>query len=256
LDGPTGEVEKGAQLNKIHMMGFTDIHTHILPGADDGAADMSEALKLVRLAWDNGTRAIFLTPHYRGRFMENTPQWHRENFEIFQEMVREEFPGMRLYLGSEVYCHTEAAEHLLEGKILSLNDSRYVLLEFSSAFRRPQVISGVSEITGSGFIPIIAHAERYEIFRTDASLIDEVLEMGALIQLNADDVLGKHGIQVKSFCHKLLKEQKAHFIASDAHDASNRPPMLRYCFLRIHKKYGAEYAAKLFYENAQKIIAP
>jgi len=241
-------------LNTFRMMGFTDIHTHILPGADDGAQDMSEALKMVRTAWKNGTRTLFLTPHYRGKFVSNSPRWHRENFEIFRLMVREEFPNMRLYLGSEVYYQVEASDKLLAGEIMTLHNSRYVLLEFSSVSSRSQVVLGVSEILTCGFIPIIAHVERYKIFRTDPGLTDEVLEMGCLIQLNADSVMGKQGIQVKNFCHKLLKAEKVHFIASDAHDVQNRPPILQDCFLRVHKKYGQEYAARVFYENAQAII--
>lgn len=78
--------------------------------------------------------------------------------------------------------------------------------------------------------------------------------MGALIQLNADSVMGRNGFRVKCFCHRLLTEQKVHFIASDAHDIHRRPPLLRDCFLQIHKKYGAEYAARVFYHNAQALI--
>ena len=72
--------------------------------------------------------------------------------------------------------------------------------------------------------------------------------------MNADSVMGKHGFGVKRFCHKLLQRQQAHFIGSDAHDMVNRPPLLRDCFLHIHKKYGDEYAARVFYENAQAVV--
>jgi len=81
-----------------------------------------------------------------------------------------------------------------------------------------------------------------------------VLDLGALIQLNADSVMGKHGFGVKRFCHRLLKTEQAHFIASDAHDAAHRPPLLRECYLKVNKKYGGEYAARVFYENAQAVI--
>lgn len=239
----------------LHFInGFADIHTHILPGADDGARDMEEALKMVRMAWDYGTRTIFLTPHYRGKYKRNTPTWHRDHFERFCDMVHKEIPGMQLYLGCEIHHQSEVPERLLEKEILTMNDSSYVLLEFSSSAWRSQVVYAVSEILGYGFIPIIAHAERYDIFRTDKSLTEEVLEMGALIQLNADSVLGKHGLQVKRYCHWMLKEEKAHFIASDAHDLTKRAPVLRECFLYVHKKYGAQYAAALFYHNAQRLI--
>lgn len=236
------------------MNGYVDIHTHILPGVDDGAADMSQALSLVRMAYKNGTRTMFLTPHYRGKYKKNDPQNLAETFEYFCEMVNQELPGMKLYLGNEIYYQQEAPERLSAGRILSMNGSRYCLLEFQPSSLRSQVISGVSEMVRNGFIPIIAHAERYNIFRKDKTLTDEVLEIGALIQLNADSIMGKHGLGVSLFCKKLLKEQKAHFVASDAHDTKNRAPLLRDCWWKVYKLCGREYAIKLFYDNAQWII--
>lgn len=238
----------------MQMNGFTDIHTHILPGVDDGAPTMAEALKLVKMAWENGTRTIILTPHYRGVFKKNTPEQLRERFEVFREAVRDRFPEMDLYLGQEAYYQMAVPERLAEGAVLSLGDSQYALIEFSGGARRSQVVTGISETIRNGFVPIIAHMERYEVFRKDWSLVEEVLEMGALVQLNADSVMGAHGLGVKWFCGKVLKQQLAHFVASDAHDGEKRPPLLRKCFLYVHKKYGAEYAAQLFYRNAQAVI--
>lgn len=236
------------------MNGFADIHTHLLPGADDGARDMREALMLLHMAWKNGTRTMILTPHYRGSYKKNTPEWLRESFSLLCRMAEQELPGMKLYLGNEIYYEMDAPEQLMQGRILTLNGSRYALLEFRSGSLRSQIITGVSETVRHGFTPIIAHAERYDIFRADAALTDDVLNMGALIQLNADSIMGDHGLSVKWFCRRLLREQKVHFVASDAHDAGRRPPLLRECFLKVHKKYGPEYAARVFYDNAQAVI--
>lgn len=241
-------------MNVSQLNGFTDIHTHILPGVDDGAQNLRQARELIRMAWQNGTRTIILTPHYRGIYKKNTPDSLRKRFEAFCEMVEEEYPELRLYLGNEIHYQAEVPERLTEGRILPMCDSRYALLEFQSNALRSHVITGVSETIRCGFAPIVAHADRYEVFRKESGLADEVLEMGALIQLNADSVMGTNGLAVKRFCHKLLKEERVHFIASDAHDAQKRPPLLRECFLRVHKKYGAEYAARVFYHNAQAII--
>lgn len=236
------------------MKGFTDIHTHILPGVDDGAQSMTQSLRLLHMAWENGTRTVFLTPHYRGKYKENTPTALKENYAWLREMVQEELPGMQIYLGQEISYEADAPEAIRSGRVLTMQDSQYALLEFRTNSLRSQLITGVSEIVRCGFIPIIAHIERYGISRTDPILIEELLRMGALLQLNADSVMGASGFAVKRFCDKLLKEQKVHFIASDAHDAKYRPPLLRACFLRVHKKYGKEYAAGLFYDNAQAVI--
>ncbi len=230
------------------------MHTHILPAADDGAQNMADAMRMVRLAWKNGTRTIMLTPHYRGAYKTNTPQWHRENLDIFRRMVADEFPDMELYLGSEAHYEIDLPDRVMAGDVMTLNESRYILLEFSSISLKSRIIAGVSEMISCGLVPIIAHADRYEAFRATENLADEVLEMGALIQLNADSVMGKHGAQVHAFCHRLLQEEKAHFIASDAHDVEHRPPQLRDCFLSVHKKYGQEYAAQIFCTNARAVI--
>lgn len=236
------------------MNGFTDIHTHILPDVDDGAQDIGQAMRLLRLAWKNGTRTVILTPHYRGKYKENTPNQLKTEFEMLQELAKDEFPGLQLYLGHEVAFEVDAPQAVNAGKVMSLNHSRYMLLEFKTNVLRTQIINGVMETFQCGFVPIVAHVERYDISRTDDTLIEELLEMGALLQLNADSVMGVNGGKVKRFCHKLLKSGAVHFVASDAHDHKFRPPLLRKAFMKIYKKYGQEYAAALFYDNAQAVI--
>lgn len=236
------------------MEGFIDIHTHILPQVDDGARDIAEAEKMIRMAWEDGTRALFLTPHYRGKYKKNPPAWLRENFDLLQRQIREALPEMRLYLGSELHYEKDAPEKLQEGRILSLNGSNYVLLEFGSSSLRSQVLSAVSEITCCGYTPVIAHAERYPVFRTDPSLADDVLDMGALIQLNAESILGTQGFRIRHYCHTLLRQGKVHFIASDSHHTDWRPPMLSKCWKKVSKKYGQEYASRLFRQNALAIL--
>ena len=236
------------------MRGFTDIHTHILPAVDDGAQDMSQALRLLRMAWENGTRTIILTPHYRGKYKKNTPADLKACYHWLCEMASSSFPDLKLYLGNEISYEVDAPEAMHNSKVLMLNESQYALLEFRTNSLRSQIVNGVSETIRCGFVPIVAHVERYDISRSDATLVDDLLEMGALLQLNADSVMGANGFGVKRFCHKLLKAEKIHFIASDAHDAKHRPPLLRDCFLKVHKKYGREYAAQVFYENAQAVI--
>ncbi len=235
------------------MKGYTDIHTHILPGVDDGAKSASDALKIIQIAYQNGTRTIILTPHYRGKF-KHAPNKLEEEFCLFRKLVAQYFPDINLYLGSEVYYEHQTPELLESGQVLTINNSHYCLLEFQPITLRTQIVTGTSEILRYGFTPIVAHVERYNACREDRLLIDELLEMGALIQINADSVMGKHGHRIMHFCYKLLKEHKVHFIASDAHNVDDRPPLLRDCWWKIYKKYGFEYASQLFYDNAQAVI--
>ncbi len=235
------------------MNRFIDIHTHILPGVDDGAADMEEACRLVRMAQQDGTKALFLTPHYRGDYKNYCADRLREIFLQLQEQVAREMPDMQLYLGTEIRYDSDTPEKMLQGRILPMADSEFALLEFSTQAMKSQILMAVMEMVRYGFTPIVAHAERCETFCTNPALVDEVRHLGAYIQINADSIMGAHGFAVKRFARKLLKERKADFVATDAHDGRKRPPLLNKCYLRVCKLCGEEYAAQVFWENAHII---
>lgn len=236
------------------MEGFIDIHTHILPQIDDGARDLSEAREMIRMAWEDGTRALILTPHCYGRYGKNSMPRIREAFADFKQTVEAEFPEMELYLGSEVRYESVVPEELAGGAVQTLNGSHYVLLEFGGGCLHSQVLNGVSACIYSGFTPVIAHVERYDIFHRDAGLIDEVLRQGALIQINAESILGVQGLRIKHFCHRLLRSGRVHFVASDGHHMDRRSPLLHKCWEKVSKKYGEEYALQVFRENALAVI--
>ena len=226
-----------------------DMHCHILPGVDDGATDLHQAMEMLRQAYADGTRAMILTPHGHNC----GPKW-QETFVLLQSTIRDSFPDLRLYLGSEILYDLETVDRLDSADARCLNGSHYCLLEFHTTAWRSQIVRAVSDVLYGGYIPIIAHAERYKIIRSDAELLDELLDMGALIQLNADSIMGEQGFLVKRFCRKLLKEKKVHFIASDAHDTANRPPLLDACRKLVNRKYGSAYADALFYDHALAVI--
>ena len=237
------------------IKGFVDIHTHLLPGVDDGAPNMEMAVKLLRLAKENGTEAVVLTPHHRGRFRSNTPQLLRSRFQELKVRAEQEVPGMMLFLGNEAAHERELGDKVAEGRVLSINDSNYVLLEFDFNSSRIQVYEETMALIGSGYTPIIAHAERYDIFRKNKKLAEELTYVGALIQLNADSILGKCGFATKRVCHRLLKAGMVHFVASDGHDRRDRPPVLRECFEYVSKRYGQDYAWSLFRDNAVELLS-
>ena len=232
---------------------IADIHSHILPGVDDGAKDYAEALELVRMARLDGTQLLFLTPHFRAIY-KPTPEDLKKDFQAFYTAVREDGVRMKFVLGSEVRYQSEFTRQAERGVLTPMAKSRYMLLEFPTTVFRPNVIAGIRDCLDAGYVPILAHAERYDIFRLDPTLTDEVLALGARIQLNADSVMGKWGFSVKRFCHRLIKEEKAQFIASDAHDLKNRPPKLKDCYLRVRTKYGEDTARKLFWQNPRAVM--
>ena len=231
-------------------MEITDIHTHILFGIDDGAADIDTSVTLLEKAYNDGTRRIFFTPHsINGGFAFNTAN---NNLELLFEKIKGRFPGLSLHGGCEMFYSETAVENLVAGKLPTLADSKYVLVEFYPAVFYNDLKNAIQKLTTSGFIPVIAHAERYACLRKeDASLL---CELGAYIQLNARSVLGKSGREPKRFCKKLLKEGTVHFIASDSHDTLRRTPELSKCFEYISKKFSEKYAEQIFNKNPMHII--
>lgn len=236
------------------MDGFVDIHTHILPTIDDGARDMMEAIHLLYAAWNSGTRAVVLTPHYRGASRKISTSSIQAGFEQLTQCVQEEIPEIKLYLGRELHYEQDLSDKLRDGVVETLANTRYVLLEFSSASPRSQMALGVESLLYSGYIPIIAHVERYAACRDDKNLVDELINLGALIQINAGSVMGEHGWGIQRYCHKLLRQEKVHFVASDAHRMDWRLPMLDKCWNRVSRKYGQDYAEQLFCKNAKIIL--
>ena len=161
---------------------------------------------------------------------------------------------MRLYLGHEAANEHDLSDKLLAGEVLTLAGTRYVLVEFDERCYRSRVLSSVLDLVNSGYIPIIAHVERYEIFRKTDSLAAEVISMGAMLQVNAGSVMGKLGLGVKLYCGKLLRRGQVHFIASDGHDEKRRPPVLRACYEHIRKRRGKTYGGALFAGNTEKLL--
>lgn len=229
------------------------MHTHILPGVDDGPKTMEAALELLEMAQKDGIQAVILTPHYRGRYRADAAQIG----EVFADLCREAEKrslSIRLFLGNEIYLNGHIMEALEQGRLRSMNDSQYVLLEFGDMMLRNQILEGISQAVRWGYTPIIAHLERYELFRKEPDLVEAVLDLGALIQLNADSVMGRQGFFIKRFCCRLLKQGQVHFIASDAHDGKKRPPLLGACRRWVQRKYGTAVADAIFRVNPHRVI--
>lgn len=236
------------------MERFVDIHTHILYGLDDGARDEEQAIALLRMAWEDGTGAVVLTPHYRGHYRRNTGEKVRAQFDSLRQRAAKELPELELYLGNEVSLEVELEKKLEQGQVLSLNGGDYVLLEFRESASPRQVLEGTLKLLNCGYTPIVAHAERYEAFQGHRTLADEVIGLGGMIQINAGSLFGENGLAPWLCCKRLLRKKKVHFVASDAHDTQKRTPMLGKCYRLISRKYGTDYARRLFWRNAREIL--
>lgn len=236
------------------MQKIADMHCHILPGVDDGAKSMDMAMDLLKTEYDQGVHAAILTPHYRKRMFETDEPSVRTQFEYLCRSVNAAIPGMKLYLGCELHASMDMVEMIRKRNQFCMAGTYYVLVEFSTGDSKSYIRERLYQLLSAGYKPIIAHAERYKSVMGDLDFAEELADMGALIQVNADSIIGKDGRKVKKFCLKLMRYDLLDFVGSDAHNLSDRPPRLAECAAYIGKKMGEEYRDKIMLQNPLKII--
>jgi protein-tyrosine phosphatase len=243
-----------------------DLHCHILPGVDDGAPTLEEALAMCRLAAADGCEAMVATPHQR-----RDPWWNddvarlRELAGTLQERVREAIgDAFQVHLGGEIHVDREIlseVERLAErgnrgntsgGTILPLAGSRWLLLELDRWGGVDEAVHLVHEVTVAGWRPVLAHPEL--IPWIDLDLLAHLVQLGATAQVTAMSVTGDFGRRPMQDSHRMIEAGLVHFLASDAHDTRRRPPGLRRACLMIKGRWGGELARRLTLDNPRAVI--
>lgn len=217
-------------------MGLIDIHTHILYGVDDGAKSIGDSMGILDEEREQDVDKVILTPHYGPKFGHPDVGMLKERYMELCDRARQYYPEISLYLGSELYYQQETVSDLKQGKALTMNDTRYVLVEFGITDSYSYICRAMQEFGYAGYIPIIAHAERYEAVFGQVRRIEELINMGAYIQLNAESLIGGIFNKKTSFCKKLIKEGFMHFLGSDCHDLRERRPYMRQAAQLLIKK--------------------
>lgn len=233
--------------------GFWDIHNHILPGLDDGACNMEETLQLVKEEYEQGIRNIIFTPHFRTGMFEVS---RKEQIQVFKEVTQElrmHFPDMLFCLGCEYYVHHDVVADL-DAAPYRIAATKAVLVEFSTRQSFLTIKTAVERIIQTGYTPIIAHVERYRCLIEEEGRLALLKEAGALIQINADAVLGNAGAAITRFCKNALAGDLVDFVASDAHDKKLRGVRMLECIRLIEKKHGKAKVEKLFIENPKALF--
>ncbi len=225
-----------------------DIHAHILPAVDDGSKDLTQSLTMLSESVSIGITDVILTPHYRKEIKPNKDALI-EKFNCFCDQVKQLGLAVNLYLGQEVYVDDNYKQNFSNGKVLTMNGTKYVLVEF--AFNdKCDIAEIIYELKAYGYKPIVAHPERY--FYVDLDTVQEIKNLGGLIQLNAQSIVSLRSFRRKRFINKLFKLNLVDFVASDMHFM--RKNYMQKAFKYINKKFGAEIANKVFNINAEKII--
>ena len=243
-------------------MELIDIHSHVLPVVDDGSVSVDETIAMLKIAHETGTRKIVATPHMfldlfnNNDFVEIGDRFEQLNSELVS--CQDAFPfleEMHLYSGAENHASPEFLKALDQGCVLTLNGSRYLLLEVSPTVPFSQIQEVLERVSSAGYTPVIAHPERYGAIQEDPARIEQFWEMGCVVQVNADSFMGGSGSRAKRCVRRLLTAGVVDVIASDGHRLRWRPPNLGRVLTKLEQEYERESVVGWLVENPGLILA-
>ncbi|MBD3414632.1 MAG: hypothetical protein GF421_09400 [Candidatus Aminicenantes bacterium] len=233
-----------------------DIHSHILPGLDDGAKELNTSLEMARIAVEDGITTMIATPHlFRGSYSVSGFDAVNKAQKSFTKALKENNIPLEILLGAEVHvCHHLVDEIKAHRDFLVLNQSRYMFMEFPS----DHVFSGVKdlifELMTEGIVPIIAHPERNSVFRRNPHYLYELLEMGVFSQVNQGSFNGVYGTRVQDAVYRFLELGYVHFIATDCHNTWVILPRLSEAVRKAGEVIGEEKAKALVKDNPLCVV--
>ena len=231
---------------------IVDIHSHILPGIDDGSKSIKMSIDMIKRSYEEGTRDIIATPHFRRGCFDTPYNEVKDIVKYFNSLIKEEGLDIRIHYGQEVYYSDKMIEDLEKGFIGTINGGRYLLLEFPMRKIPSEAIDYIYELSIRGIIPIIAHPERYSDVIRKPEVLNDFIEEGCLFQLNAGSIRGDFGKDSKRVAEALIKNGVYSFIGSDAHNDRSRRTGIREECKEVFKSNIA--LRKIFMENSIKLL--
>lgn len=228
-----------------------DIHSHILPGLDDGAQSLEESLAMLEMAAADGTTDIVATPH-----ANHTYPYDPESVDSkIQEVSVAAGGRIRIHRGCDLHLSFDNIESALADPYrYTINRHRYLLVEFSDLLIPKTTDDVFGRMLSAGVVPIITHPERNGLLQSRPERLDGWVRAGCLIQVTAASLLGRFGRQAKAASDDLMRRGLVHFIASDAHDTRHRPPTLSEAFTYVSKGWGPRTAEHLFSLNPMSAL--
>ena len=228
-----------------------DIHSHVLPAVDDGAADWDAALALCQQAFEDGTEVLVVTPHQRhARWPNDDRAGLRATFDELRQRTGDR---PRLLLGAELAVDSgllDDVDRMPAGALLPIQGTRSVLIEFPFAPVGPEPRAIVHELVLAGWQPILAHPERISWLAGDIPTLRAVVERGARLQVTAMSVTGGFGKRAQSAALAMIDDGLVAFVASDAHHTERRPAGLGAARAAIAGRWGESAADALLRGNA------
>ena len=232
-----------------------DIHSHILPFLDDGPKTFEESIEMCKIAAEDGITTIVATPHSMNGMYESESDKIVKAVKELNLKLKEAQVSVKILPGAELHINERLLEDIRTGKALTMNNNKkHILLELPFLFTPPGTDKLIFDLRSIGIIPIIAHAERITFFQRNPKILEQLVKSGILVQISAGSLSGLFGTRERKCAVKFLKNKMVHFIASDAHSAVSRPPVLTRALEEASRIVGEKEAEKLVLENPRQII--
>lgn len=234
-------------------MKFIDIHSHLIFDVDDGSNSLEQSIKELEKIKRIGLEDVVCTPHFRQAKLEKIKKTKENYLELKKHALK---MGINLYIGNEIMYSEKMIDLLNKKRLLTLNNTRYVLIEFKRTENMDinHIVEILDELVENGYKPILAHPELYLNYQ-NIDYIYKIKDTGTMLQMDATSITCRMNLKVYRFSKKLLKEKLIDIVASDSHATKkrNHDSFIK-AYKKISKKYGFKYADILFKENPLEII--
>ncbi len=249
--GPVGDGEDEFAHTVRSMI---DLHCHMLPGIDDGAPDLATALAMARIAVADGIHTVACTPHIYPGLYENDAAGIRRAIADFRVALAEAGIALTLVEGADTHMAPDLVQNLKAGRVPTLAGSRYFLYEPPHHVAPPRLEEQVFALLANGYVPVITHPERLTWIESHYAIFLRLAKAGAWLQLTAGAVTGRFGKRPQYWSQKLMDEGPVHLIASDAHSAGRRSPVMSEARERASRQLGEAESWALVRDRPQAIL--
>ncbi len=232
-----------------------DLHSHILPGLDDGPESLEKALKMAEAAVQDGISVVVATPHCNNGVYRLSPERILYEVNRLKESLEESRIPLKVLPGADVHISVDLLEDVKAGNIMTVNNNqRYLMLELPELGVPAHLPDFVWELKLNGFTPIFTHPERNAAIQDDINVLHDLITHGALCQVTAMSLTGGFGKRARKCALSLLKHSLVHVIATDAHSVRRRPPLLSPALRVAGEIVGDDYALRMVTEIPERII--
>lgn len=235
---------------------MVDLHIHILPGMDDGAETMEDALEMARSSVESGVDTVAASSHgnFDGYEPEELFEQYEEKFQAFRAKLSEEKIPLQVCRGMEWLVDDRLLDYIRKRRLPTINGGGYLLVEFYFDSSRRYVMSALDKLSEAGYRLILAHPERYDFARKSPESLIDLYRQEIILQVNKGSLLGEFGRRAFRAADYMLAKGLAGIVASDAHDPVLRSPDLEETARILDLHYGSDASEILLEETPLHIL--